>query len=122
MSKSKNPAPGTPEGGPGGVADRGRFSARRKTDSVLRVLKGEPLDGVSRELGVTAATLATWRDAFVAAGTSGLKSRPTEPQEDQLRQLTHVIGEMSLTQHILKARLKQLEDPQSPFFRRKSSP
>jgi len=38
--------------------DRGRFSARRKTEAVLRLLRGEDLDTLSRELGVTAATLA----------------------------------------------------------------
>jgi len=37
--------------------DRGRFSARRKTDAVLRLLRGEDLELVSRELGVTGATL-----------------------------------------------------------------
>jgi hypothetical protein len=36
--------------------DRGRFSARRKTEAVLRLLRGEDLDTLSRELGVVAAT------------------------------------------------------------------
>ena len=44
--------------------DRGRFSARRKTEAVLRLLRGEDLDTLSRELGVTAATLSAWRDAL----------------------------------------------------------
>ena len=44
--------------------DRGRFSARRKTEAVLRLLRGEDLDTLSRELGVTAATLSGWRDAL----------------------------------------------------------
>ncbi len=30
--------------------DRGRFSARRKTDAVLRLLRGEDLELLSREL------------------------------------------------------------------------
>ena len=37
---------------------RGCFSARRKTDAVLRLLRGEDLDALSRELGVVAATLS----------------------------------------------------------------
>jgi hypothetical protein len=41
--------------------DRGRFSARRKTEAVLRLLRGEDLDTLSRELGVVAATLSGWR-------------------------------------------------------------
>jgi hypothetical protein len=31
-------------------------------------LRGEPLDLVSRELGIPAARLTTWREAFLAAG------------------------------------------------------
>ena len=34
---------------------RGRFSARRKRATVLRLLRGEGLELVSRELGITAA-------------------------------------------------------------------
>jgi transposase-like protein len=35
-----------------------RFSARRKVEIVLRVLKGESLDELSRELGVPASRLS----------------------------------------------------------------
>ena len=47
-------------------AERGRFSSRKKMDVVLRVLRGEDLDLVSREAGITAATVSEWRDQFVA--------------------------------------------------------
>ena len=42
----------------GAAAERdrkGRFSARRKRATVLRLLRGEDLESVSRELGITAA-------------------------------------------------------------------
>ena len=45
----------------------GRMSRQRKTTAVLRLLRGEDLEMVSRSLGVTAATLTTWRDGFLAA-------------------------------------------------------
>ena len=54
---------------------RGRFSARRKRATVLRLLRGEDLESVSRELGITAARASQWRDQFLAAGQAGLKSR-----------------------------------------------
>lgn len=41
--------------GADGAHEPGRFSARRKTETILRVLRGEPLDGLARELGVTAS-------------------------------------------------------------------
>ena len=41
-------------GGAAGRGRGGRFSARRKRETVLRLLRGEDLESVSRELGVTA--------------------------------------------------------------------
>ena len=38
----------------------GRMSRQRKSAAVLRLLRGEDLETVSRELGVTAATLTGW--------------------------------------------------------------
>jgi len=34
----------------------------------LRLLRGEPLDMLSRELQVTAADLSEWRNKFLASG------------------------------------------------------
>jgi hypothetical protein len=41
----------------------------------LRLLRGEELDALSRELGAAASTSAGWMEAFLSAGRSGLKSR-----------------------------------------------
>ena len=59
----------------------GRLSRQRKTAAVLRLLRGEDLETVSRELGVTAATLTGWHDAFLAAGEAALTSRATTGEE-----------------------------------------
>src|SRR2546423_4729204 len=69
-----------------GFGRGGRMSRQRKRDAVLRLLRGEDLETVSRSLGVTAATLTSWRDAFLAAGEAALASRPTD-YIDQLTQL-----------------------------------
>src|SRR5881398_3316750 len=64
----------------------GRMSRQRKTAAVLRLLRGEDLEMVSRSLGVTAAMLTTWRDGFLAAGEAMLASRPRArfaPREDR---------------------------------------
>ena len=57
------------------------MSARRKQSAVLRLLRGEDLELVSRELGVTAAELSAWRDAFLAAGEASLKTRPADGRD-----------------------------------------
>src|SRR4051794_41960262 len=53
----------------------GRMSRQRKSAAVLRLLRGEDLGTVSRELGVTAATLSGWHEAFLAAGEAALTNR-----------------------------------------------
>ena len=40
------------------------MTAGRKREAVLRLLRGEPLEVVARELAVTAVDLGAWRDAF----------------------------------------------------------
>src|SRR6266852_2825988 len=70
-----------------GAREPGRFSARRKTETILRVLRGESLDGLARELGVTAATLAHWREEFLAGGQAALKSRPGDERDDEIQRL-----------------------------------
>ena len=52
-----------------GLGRGGRMSRQRKRDAVVRLLRGEDLEILSRALGVTAATLSGWQDSFVAAGT-----------------------------------------------------
>jgi transposase-like protein len=47
---------------------RGRWSAKRKFAAVVRLLRGEDLEMLSRELGVTAATLSGWREQFLEGG------------------------------------------------------
>ena len=67
--------------------DRGRYSARRKTKAILRLLRGDDTDAVSRELAVTAATVAGWRDHFLAGGQAALKTRQHDEHEEEVRRL-----------------------------------
>ena len=63
------------------------MSAGRKQGAVLRQLRGEDLELVSRELGVTAAELSAWRDAFLAAGEASLKIRPADGRDVEIGRL-----------------------------------
>ena len=58
-----------------GLGRGGRMSRPRKREAVLRLLRGEDLELVSRTLGVTAATLTSWRDAFLAGGEAALATK-----------------------------------------------
>ena len=51
-----------------------------KIDVVLRLLRGESLEDVSREVGVEAHRLAAWRDDFLESGKQGLKQKRPGPR------------------------------------------
>jgi hypothetical protein len=103
------------------AAERGRWSTRRKTEVVLRLLRGEALDAVSRELGVTAATLAQWRDQFLAAGQAGVRSRPMDARDEEVARLRAKIGELTMENELLRERAERAETGH-PFARRRSRP
>ena len=103
------------------AAERGRWSSRRKTEVVLRLLRGEALDAVSRELGVTAATLAHWRDQFLAAGQAGVRSRPTDTRDEDVARLRAKMGELTMENELLRERAERAEAGH-PFVSRRSSP
>ena len=86
----------------------GRMSRQRKRDAVLRLLRGEDLETVSRSLGVTAATLSGWRDAFLAAGEASLASRPGDGEELETERLKARLGEMLIEREPLEARIAAL--------------
>ena len=69
----------------------GRFSAGRKREVVLRLLRGEDLESVSRAVGITAARASHWRAQFLAAGQAGLKNDgpPSDRQGRRRRLLPH---------------------------------
>lgn len=102
--------------------ERGRFTARRKSEAVVRLLKGEDLDTISRELGVTAATLSAWRETFLAGAEANLKSRePTPADEDNLR-LRAKVGELTMQVELLREKAEKLEVNAPHFPWRKSRP
>ena len=102
---------GTEPTGPGG--ERGRFTSRRKLEAVLRLLRGEDLDALSRELGITAHKIAEWKEDFLAAGQAGLKSRHPDAQDEEIRQLKEALGDttMRLKIHQSFLRLRGIDGP-----------
>ena len=80
-----------------------RWSASKKLDVVLRLLRDEKLEEVSREVGVEAHRLAAWRDEFLDAGKEGLKGKRATTEEDRkLRDAERKIGELTLENEIWK--------------------
>jgi len=108
------PAGGDPRG-------RQRMSAKRKQSAVLRLLRGEDLELVSRELRVTAAELSAWRDAFLAAGEASLKTRPADGRDVEIARLKAKVGDLTMANELLDAKIERMETGR-PLARRRSRP
>ena len=98
---------------------RRRMSARRKQDAVLRLLRGEDLELLARRLGVTAAELSGWREAFLAGGEASLKCRPADARDDEIGRLKEKVGDLTMANELLEAKIERLETAR-PLARRRS--
>jgi transposase-like protein len=85
------------------------MSRQRKLAAVLWLLCGEDLETVSRSLGVTAATLSGWRDAFLAAGEAALASRPTDGEALESERLKARLGAVMIERDLLHEKIAALE-------------
>ena len=99
----------TEEGSKHGWQKPQRFSARQKTEVVLRLLRGEPLDLVSRELGIPAARLTTWREAFLDAGQDALKKPPLDSHDRELARVRQKLGEATMEIELLHEKIGRFE-------------
>ena len=109
------------ESGAAALGRGGRMSRQRKTAAVLRLLRGEDLETVSRELGVTAATLTGWHDAFLAAGEAALTSRATTGEVLESDRLKARLGAALIERDLLHEKIALLEVDR-PFARRRRKP
>ena len=85
-----------------------RWSASRKAEVVLRLLRGEDLGEVSREIQVPAHVLEEWRRVFLESGAGGLRRRNGDPLERDLKRTQAKLGEtmmrLELAQDLLEKR------------------
>src|SRR3954452_7107628 len=89
------PSERAPHAGTDGPAPtfRRRMSAGRKRDAVLRLLRGEDLELISRGLGVTAAELSGGRGAFLPGGGASRRSPPADARDAEIGRLKEKVGE-----------------------------
>ena len=117
--------PGEAERAPGSGAVAlgrgGRMSRQRKLAAVLRLLRGEDLETVSRSLGVTAATLSGWREAFLAAGEAALSTKPASGEELERERLKAKLGAALIERDLLHEKIALLE-ANRPLARRRRTP
>ena len=100
----------------GPLAPGQRWSAARKREVVLRLLRGESTELLTRELGLPIFKLEQWRQKADAALEGALKEREADPADGQLAAAMQRIGELSMEVELLRARI----DRPGPLARRRS--
>ena len=98
-----------------------RFSAKRKLRVVSRLLRGEPLELVARDLNVTAARLSAWRDQALLAAEAALKKRERDDRDAEIARLKGIVGEMTMENELLREKITRLEGG-IPLARRCTAP
>ena len=107
------------EGPTGGAGPERRNSARRKLAAVTRLLRGEPLETVARELNVTVARLSEWRDRALVAAEAAMKERERDSRDEEVLRLKAKLGEVTMANELLEQKIAALEGGR-PLARRRS--
>jgi transposase len=106
---SKNSSKGS-ETKRGPLGPKERWSVRRKRDVVLRLFRGEPVDALSRELGVEIYRLEQWREKALLGFDEALRDRTGDPLAAELDAAKRHIGELSMDNELLR-RARNLRRP-----------
>jgi len=99
-------------------AAKSRFSVQRKMAVVTRLLRGEPLELVARETNVSIDKLTKWRDRALAGAASALKERECDDRDDEIARLKAKVGEITMDNELLYAKIDALENKR-PLGRRR---
>ena len=70
--------------------------------AVTRLLRGEPLEIVAREMNVTAAKLSEWREKVLLGAESGLKERERDARDEEIARLKAKVGEITMDNELLR--------------------
>jgi len=88
-----------------------RWTATRKLDAVMCVLRGQSLDAVSRKYGVSLRDLTLWRNKVLSGAESALKTKDIdETQDAEKKMLLSKIGEITMDCELLREKIKRLEN------------
>lgn len=85
-----------------------RWTAGRKLEVVVRFLRGESLESLSREIGVAASQIEEWHQAVLRGGENALKSRTGDAQQEELDLAKKRIGELSMENELLRERSRRM--------------
>ena len=79
-----------------------RWSAQRKMEIVMRLFMGEPIDEVSRDVGIEIYRLEEWKSEAMDGIESRFKKRSTDPMIQELSRAKQKIGDLSMEVELLR--------------------
>ena len=100
--------------GPLGLGQR--WTVARKREVVLRLLRDEPVQLLSRQLGVEIFRLEQWREKATGGIDASLKQRKGDPVQAELDSAMKRIGELTMQVELLEAKTETF----GPLGRRRS--
>jgi transposase len=101
----------------GGLASGQRWSVARKREVVLRLLRGESVEAISREVGIEIYRLEQWREKGLSGIDAALKQRESDPLQEELDAAMKRIGELTMQNELLWQRVRK----PGPLTKRRSS-
>ena len=84
-----------------------RWSAARKMEIVMRYVRGESLDDLSREIGIAASQIEQWYAKAMRGIEQSLKNREGDPIEAELDLAKKRIGELSMENELLREKSRK---------------
>jgi hypothetical protein len=78
------------------------MSVNKKEEVVLRLLNGESINDLSRELKIAVNEIESWKQRFLVAAREGLKSHGKDPVEKELELAKKTIGELTMELNLHK--------------------
>ena len=107
-----------------GTSKGRRFSAEFKAKAVRRMLAGEPVARLSRELKVKRTLLYRWRDAYRKEGIDGFRRPVGRPRlkpeegmpaaEARIRELERKVGQQAMVIDFLQKACKRVKELRRP--------
>ena len=96
--------------GGAGAGQATRMLAKTKLAAVQRLMRGESLEALSRELNVPARRrLPDWRDRALIAAGSAVKERERDARDEEIAWLKAESGGITMSSELLFARIGRLE-------------
>ena len=84
-----------------------RWTVTRKREVALRLLRGEPMDALARELGIEIYRLEEWKDKALSGIDASLREREGDPLEKELQSARSKIGELMMDIELLREKTRR---------------